>query len=295
MWLWDNFKRRVMNDNRGFLGMALALGGSYLAGKALKKRDKKDKSSVEGVEFPEYYNDPYFADNQKYMQDYGRNMMEGNYPEHLKGIGESGGSEFENYLALTNRDISQGAQEAMVAGGRGRGGAMPGAVAQGIGDNSTKARYADYLRSLEGKQYLNSEGVNAVSGVREAGFANQGAKNSFNVQGANFNFDKASYMDSYNRRASEDAGNAMGNLGSMLPSIAQIGLGIATGNPMMAISGGAGLIGGSSGGGGSYMDIFSSFGKGKAVQEGAKPGMSDSFGKIQPWKKPNYANSGQYR
>lgn len=220
-----------------------------------------DESRLEGIKTPEWWEDPTYASSQKFLQTYGENILNGDIPDYYKSIGETGGADFENYLNLTNRDIMKATNESLARSGRGRGGAAGAVSAQTIADNSTKARYADYLRAQEGKKGLLSTGIGIEEGVRGAGFNNQTQRNNFNLGIYDREINKAGYLDAYDRQSSEDLGKT---IGAVAP-YAGAALGFAFGGPAGAQAGygiGSALGGGMGGGSGSsspqWLDILAS-------------------------------------
>lgn len=207
-------------------------------------------SRVEDLKVPDWWTDPNYQATQDFLQPYGFDILKGNIPDYYKGIGEVGGSEFDNLLKLTNRDIMQGTSEALARTGRGRGGALASVTSQALADNESKLRFSDFMRAMEGKQWLFGQGKDITEGVRTAGLNNQGQRNQFNLGVFDRSFDKARYLDGYDRQSSEDFGNFLGTIGG-----ATIGAvtGGATGGPMGALIGG---LSGATGTGTEWLDMF---------------------------------------
>lgn len=204
------------------------------------------KSRVEGIALPKFEEDPIFKDLQEYLSGYGKNLLEGKPNEYYKGIGEAGGSEFENMLALSNRDIQQSVLESAAKGGRGRGGAVASVTAQQVADNTTKLRFADFLRAMQGKEFLFGQGRGITEASRESGLANQGQKNNFNLANFDNAMAKAGYLDEYDNQKSQ-------GIGKMVGTVAGGALGFMAGGPAGALAGagiGGGMFGGGDGGGG---------------------------------------------
>ena len=225
-------------------------------------------SRVESIKPPEWYEDPDYRFGQDKLKELGGGLLEGKVPSFYQGIGETGGAEFEKFLGLTNRDILQGVNE--TAGRNGRGGNAAAISAQAIADNSTKARYADYTRALQGKQDLLNLGVGVTSGVRGAGQTQGQNKNDFNVGNYKQEVANAKYLDKYDQEQSSQLGETLG-------TIAGGGIGFMVGGPAGAMAGaglGSSLMGGS--GGGSWMDAFMPKAGSKTT---SSPGVS-SYGSI---------------
>lgn len=239
----------------GFSLMGDGKFGSGLVGLGLF--GGKDKSRTEDLAVPNWWEDPNYRQSQDFLQPYGENILNGKIPDYYKSIGESGGAEFENYLKLTNGDIMQGVNESLARSGRGRGGAAAAVSAQAIADNSTKARYADYVRAIEGKKSLLGAGIGIEEGVRSAGLTNQSQRNQFNLGAFDRELGKASDLDAYDRQSSADIGKTLGTLAP----IAGAGIGFAIGGPAGAQAGYG--IGSAIGGGGGaaspqWLDILAS-------------------------------------
>lgn len=191
-----------------FIPLLAGAGAAYAASKM--GRD----SGVEDVPLPEWYQDPNYQGTQDFLRPYGQGILEGNIPEYYRSIGSPGGKEFEDFLSLTNRDISQSAAETAAITGRGRGGSLPAVTAQQVGDNSIKLRWADFMRAMQGKQWLFGEGRGITENVRQAGLENQSQRNNFNLGIFDRSLNKAGYLDSYDRQSSQDFGQLLGTIGS---------------------------------------------------------------------------------
>jgi hypothetical protein len=189
-----------------------------------------EESGVESIKMPEYYEDPDYRETQDYLKKYGMDIMSGQIPDYYKPIGETGSKEFEDMLGLTTRDIQKSASEAMALQGRGRGGALPAVTASAIADASTKARYGDYTRSLEGKGFLFNQGRGITEGVRGAGQTEGARKNQFNLSIVDKQMEQQSYLDKY--EAQQDA-----ELGDLIGTIASAGIGAYTGG-LSGVAGG---------------------------------------------------------
>ncbi len=207
-----------------------------------------DDSRVEGVKLPEFEEDPDYRETQDFLKELGIDILGGDIPDYFAPIGETGGKEFEDFLQLGKGDISESILEGAAATGRG-GGAVESMINEAIGEFSTKARYADRLRALEGRGKLLDVGTGITERVRGAGQTQQQQKNLFNLNIAGKEIGIAQYLDEFD--ASQDflSGENMGQLLSMATNAAA---GYATGGPVGAV---AGAMGGS--------DISSIFDKAK--------------------------------
>jgi hypothetical protein len=118
-------------------------------------------------------------------------------------------------------------------------------------------------------------GLNTQANVRDAGFANQGARNAFNVGGANFNMDKAIYGDQYDRQQGQDIGAMVGKITSAIPGAITGGI---TGGPVGAVVGG---LSGLSGEGAQWLDLLNQTKK-KSDTGSYADGSVSTLGKINP-------------
>jgi len=200
----------VLKDNRGFLQF---LPAAIAAGKGIYDLTKgQDDSRVEGVNFPEFFEDPIFADLQNFMQGLGKDILGGNIPEYYAPIGERGGKEFQDVLGMGIRDIQESAINTAAITGRGRGGSLPGTVSKAVGDFTKEMSFADFLRAMQGREFLFGQGRGITENTRNAAFNNQGARNNFNIAGANFDFNKAGYLDKFDIFQDEQQGEAISNV-----------------------------------------------------------------------------------
>jgi len=144
--------------------------------------------ALRDITLPKFYEDPFYGATQEKLLPMGTNLMGGNIPEWLRPIGESGSPEFQDLLNLTKRDISTAVWEDAARRGV-RGPAATKVIADTTADTATKMRWSDYMRSLEGKQWLFGEGRGITEGVRGAGLDFGGQKNQFNLNQAKLQMD----------------------------------------------------------------------------------------------------------
>jgi hypothetical protein len=166
------------------------------------------KSYEVKVNIPDFYNDPLYQQSQGVLFPFGTNMLSGNLPDYYKPIGETGGTEFNNMLALMNRDTTTAVNENMTRRNISRGGLGANIIAKAVADNSTKLRWEDYSRALTGKQNLLNLGLNTVSNVGSNALNYMGQKNNFNMSAAGLQFD-ASKFNSQIQQQQEAQKNAM--------------------------------------------------------------------------------------
>ncbi len=202
------------------IGKALALGGLFGG----------EDDEVEEIKRPEFFTDPLYTSSQKQLSGMGTRLMEGDLPEWLQPITETGSQQFEDVLGLTKRDITQSTQEALAKGGRARGGQLGASTAKAIGDVSIKARFEDYLRAQRGKESMFGKGVDITTGVRGSGERYGAAKNRFNWQDYGAEVGERDFQLEQERLKDEQ-------LGSLLGTVASVGMGIATGGASLPFSG----------------------------------------------------------
>ncbi len=175
-----------------FVGPAIS---AFSAGKAAFGGGGDEESNLEGFKLPEFFEDPEFKKTQEFLSDFGINILKGDIPEFFKPLGETGSKQFEDVLALTKRDIQESALETAAITGRGRGGSVPSSVARAVGDASTKARFLDFQRAMEGKGFLFQQGRGITEGVRGAGLASQGQRNQFALGTAGLDLKQRGALD----------------------------------------------------------------------------------------------------
>lgn len=190
-------------------------------------------SQVSDVNYPDWYSDPKFTGSQDFLDQYSRDLLNNGPNDYYAPIGEYGTPEFLNFLQQGNSATISGVDEELARRGASRGGQAGQIAAQNIGDNNAKLLYADYLRAMKGRQDFFNTGLNVQENVRDAGFKNQGAKNDFNVGGANFDYNKAVYGDAYDRQQGQDIGAMIGGLAPL----AGAGIGFMAGGPAGAMTG----------------------------------------------------------
>lgn len=145
------------------------------------------------LNLPSYYTSEYYSKPQKELYGFGSGLLKGDIPSYYKSIGEYGGKELESILQSTRGDITGAVSEDIARRNVGGGGVGTAAIAQAMAGVTPQLRWNDYLRSLEGKQYLMGAGIDTLSGVRSAGLSEMGQQNQFNMNTANLEADIAQY------------------------------------------------------------------------------------------------------
>src|SRR3990167_3110987 len=112
---------------------------------------------------PQYFEDPDYRKTQDYLKDLGINILDGDIPDYYAGIVQAGGKEFEDYLSMMSGDVQRNALETAAATGRG-GGAASEIATKEVGRLSTETRYKDFMRALEGKEWLFGQGRGITEG-----------------------------------------------------------------------------------------------------------------------------------
>src|SRR3990167_6150209 len=119
-------------------------------------------------QLPSFFEDPRFQQTQGDLYDFGTDFLGGRIPEYFRSIGETGGPEFQDLIRLNTADIQRNALESAAKTGS-RGGAVKSSIAKATADMTTRLRWADVLRAMEGRQGFLNTGIGAVEGVRNAG------------------------------------------------------------------------------------------------------------------------------
>lgn len=144
------------------------------------------------ISLPGFWKDPYYNKTQDELYGFGSNLLKGEMPEYYRPIGESGGPELENLISMGSRDTSKAIMEHAAKVGN-RGGVTR--LAPAIADVSTKLRYQDMERALKGRAGFLNLGTEMLGGVRGAGLYNQGQRNEYNLNKANFDMKQEMYQD----------------------------------------------------------------------------------------------------
>ena len=152
----------------GFFGELFSGDRSWVTGmKTEEYQDKleREKNPNPYADFvlPEFKEDPDYRETQDFLKSLGIDILNGEIPDYYKAIGETGGSEFDNYLNQITGDIKQSALETAAATGRG-GGMVTDITNEAVSKATTQARYADYERAMQGKQTLLNTGIGITFG-----------------------------------------------------------------------------------------------------------------------------------
>jgi hypothetical protein len=165
-----------------------------------------------GYSLPGYFTDPAYTKARDYLNKYTGDMTKGILPDYFKGIGETGSPEFNAMAGNVRRDISTGVDEDLARRGIGRGGIGATAKAKGIGDAMTKLNYADFLRSLEGKQYILGTGLVGVGDVMNSALTYGNAM-------SNYQLKKATQVQTQNNLNNSNQASGLSGLLSAVGSI----------------------------------------------------------------------------
>ena len=107
------------------------------------------------LSLPGYFQDPLVGKTQDQLYGFGSDLLAGRPGSYFGGIGESGGPELEALIAMNSRDINKSVlEQAAKTGGRGGGFAAGNAIA----DMTTKLRYSDFMRAMEGRKFFLNTG-----------------------------------------------------------------------------------------------------------------------------------------
>jgi len=158
------------------------------------------------INLPDFFEDPLFRESQETLWNTSKNLLAGTPGEYYSPIGEFGSNEFENILQMTQRDIQKSGLVSAAKMGT-RGGAVNANIARTTADTTSKLRFEDLLRGIEGRKFLLGQGMSGGAGVsgRALNFGN--AKSSYNLNKAGLEFDiqKAQNVMDQNEDAAEGA------------------------------------------------------------------------------------------
>jgi hypothetical protein len=183
--------RKIFRNSSFSLGTwgGVAMGVGTLAGSAISTFGSRGgRGGVGGgismKDLPSFWSDPIFGKTQDYMYDYGTDLLEGNPNDYYKPLGEVGGSMFEDYLSMVNRDTTKAVEESAIRRGTARGGSVDSVVAKTVADTSKQMRWSDFLRAMEGRTNFLKLGTNQVQTVGDNALSNQSQKNQFELEKA---------------------------------------------------------------------------------------------------------------
>lgn len=125
--------------------------------------------------------DAYYRKSQNILYPFGTNILEGKLPDFYSSLGKTGGTEFENMLALINRDTAKAVNENLVRRNISRGGVGLSTIAKATADTGIKLRWTDFLRAQGEKQWLMGTGLETIGGVRSAALNQQGQTNQWTL------------------------------------------------------------------------------------------------------------------
>lgn len=130
------------------------------------------------ISLPGYFRDPLVDKSQNDLFNLGTDLLHGDIPSYYRPIGEVGGSELENLIALTGKNVNEKLlSNAARVGNRGPIKSAPTA----LGEVETKLRYEDLLRAMEGRKFFFNTGNDMISGVRGAGLNRESNINSYEL------------------------------------------------------------------------------------------------------------------
>ena len=198
------------------------------------------------INLPSFYEDPLYRPTQEKLSSFGTGLLEGRVPSYYKDIGEAGGAPFEDVLRMTTRDISRGVGESLAKSRTSRGGLGASVIAEKVGDATTKLRWADMLRAIEGKQFLLGLGTRTQEGVRSSALQFGGQKNRFNISNASLelNMAQAEQARADQKKAQKSAMWSQILSGAIGAGSNLLGMGMYS----SALKGGTSMLGGGGGG-----------------------------------------------
>lgn len=135
--------------------------------------------------------DPYYRKTQNILYPFGTNILQGKLPDFYSSLGKTGTPEFENMLALINRDTAMAVNENLVRRNISRGGVGLSTIAKATSDVGTKLRWSDFLRAQGEKQWLMGTGLETVGGVRSAALSQTGISNQWSLSNRQLDMQQA--------------------------------------------------------------------------------------------------------
>lgn len=169
------------------------------------------------LNLPSFYVDPVVPKAQDQLYTLGGDLLTGKIPEFYKGIATPGGSEFEEMVSMTKRDVEKSALEDSVRRGS-RGGTSK--VTRTVADAVKALRYADLTRAMDGKRFFFNTGATLVGDVRNAGVTLGGQRNDFNMSVAQMENEERRYQEALAAQKKKEKS-------SMWKSILSAGIGMA--------------------------------------------------------------------
>lgn len=218
----------------GIIGMTVAGGAIGYAGSEMM-----GDSAVSGVQLPDFQEPERYEELQDVLSEFGLGALEGDLPEYFAPIGEIGGKTFEDYLGRTLGDVKTGVTE-QAARLNQRGGAPLEATAKATGDISSKMRYQDLLRGLQGRQNIMNVGLSTVGNVRDTDVNYAQLQNQFNLNKAGLALGQAGSEDAWQQqKVGMITGGAMGGaqLGTSMWGYGQLADSMGS-QPVMGSAGG---------------------------------------------------------
>ncbi len=206
--------------------------------------------ALRDVTIPKFQADPFYKSSQKALSPVGANLLQGDIPEWLRPISESGGDEFDKMLSQILGDTQDSVYGAGARAGT-RGPRLAATMGRETGRISTEARFKDYMRMLEGRKWLFGQGKGITEGVRGAGLTDQSQVNQFALSAAQMSLNKEGTLDRAKARKKEQEDAFWAEIMSAGIGAAGTIAGFAIGGPVGGAFGGqlgsAGKIGGGGG------------------------------------------------
>ena len=205
--IWNHFKRRVLQDNKGQFDPATlaALLSAASSGYSLFQNitgGGDDEDIGRELNLPDFAVNPLVGATQNRLFDIGSNLLEGDFPDFLKPSTEIGGKEFEDFNALINRDVTKLVEESAARRGSARGSSLTAPLAKTLLENTTKLRFADRNRALTARESLFGRGLATVSDVGNRALSEQGQTNQFALGRSQI---ESNFITEMNRIAAEAA------------------------------------------------------------------------------------------
>ena len=234
----------------------------------------KQSNAVANIPLPTFQTDQSYTDAQKQLADLGTGILSGNLPSFYSSLGKANSPQFQALEANTIGQTNNASAQQSAASGTDRSGVAATAAAGNLANVLPQMQYSDYLNAQQQQAGLLNTGIGVESGVRAAGFGQEGAINSFNQQNFQDSMQQAQYNNGWNAQQASQQGQAWG---SILGAGLDIGLAPFTGGTsLMGLPGalGAGGGSGSSGMGASGLGaLLSSLGQSNTVSPSSMASM----------------------
>jgi len=176
------------------------------------------------VNLPDFKTDPYFKKSQDLSYTTGKGILGGELPEFYQGMGQTNSKQFQDMLALVNRDTATAVNENLVRRNI-KGGVGLSAIAKATADATTNLSWTDYQKAAGEKQSLLGTGLDTISGVRGAGLQYAGQENQYGMQGAGLQLQADQFNENLRLKEQEREDAKKASKNAMWGQILESGIG----------------------------------------------------------------------